>query len=318
MLIRVSQGTAAVIGLKTVRMAAAPTTASLMVGEHCSQNCGFCAQARSSQGKDGFLSRVPWPEFTAQEAVPAIAQAYIEGNLQRACLQVVAKKEAVEQAKEFLRLLAAQSKIPLSISCKVTSLSEIEEILALGVDRIGLALDAAGSAIYREVKGGNLEERVNFLLQAAEKFPQHISTHLIVGLGETEEEMTKLMQKCYQKGVRVGLFAFTPLKGTKLADRKPPVLDHYRRMQVARFLLEQDWKLGNNFIFVNGKLTDFGMTSSELKKKLGVGDAFRTSGCPDCNRPFYNERPGTVLYNYPTPLTEEQFAQAWQELKISF
>ncbi|MCW3977503.1 MAG: radical SAM protein, partial [Candidatus Bathyarchaeota archaeon] len=31
-----------------------------------------------------------------------------------------------------------------------------------------------------------------------------------------------------------------------------------------------------------------------------------TSGCPGCNRPYYNERPGGPLYNYPRqPLPDE-------------
>ncbi|MCD4785693.1 MAG: radical SAM protein [Candidatus Eremiobacteraeota bacterium] len=34
--------------------------------------------------------------------------------------------------------------------------------------------------------------------------------------------------------------------------------------------------------------------------------AFRTYGCPDCNRPLYNERPGQVPYNFPRELTEEE------------
>jgi biotin synthase-related radical SAM superfamily protein len=47
-----------------------------------------------------------------------------------------------------------------------------------------------------------------------------------------------------------------------------------------------------------------------------TGEAFRTSGCPDCNRPFYNEHPGGPLYNYPRPLTAEEAARAIQEMEI--
>ena len=41
-----------------------------------------------------------------------------------------------------------------------------------------------------------------------------------------------------------------------------------------------------------GRLRDMGMAGAALATLLGNGDAFRTSGCPDCNRPYYNERPG--------------------------
>ena len=46
------------------------------------------------------------------------------------------------------------------------------------------------------------------------------------------------------------------------------------------------------------------------------GEPFQTSGCPNCNRPFYNEQPGGILYNYPRPLTAEETAQAVQDMEL--
>jgi len=40
------------------------------------------------------------------------------------------------------------------------------------------------------------------------------------------------------------------------------------------------------------------------------GEAFQTSGCPGCNRPYYNERPGGFIYNYPRPLSAAETAAA--------
>jgi biotin synthase-related radical SAM superfamily protein len=47
-----------------------------------------------------------------------------------------------------------------------------------------------------------------------------------------------------------------------------------------------------------------------LKEILSSGAAFQTSGCKDCNRPYYNERPSGPLYNYPRPLSQEEIAEA--------
>ena len=49
---------------------------------------------------------------------------------------------------------------------------------------------------------------------------------------------------------------------------------------------------------------------------LADGDAFRTPGCPDCNRPFYNEHPGGPMYNYPRPLTLAETCQAISEVAV--
>jgi biotin synthase len=46
------------------------------------------------------------------------------------------------------------------------------------------------------------------------------------------------------------------------------------------------------------------------------GEAFETSGCADCNRPYYNEQPGGPLYNYPRPLTSEETERAIEEMEI--
>jgi biotin synthase-related radical SAM superfamily protein len=54
----------------------------------------------------------------------------------------------------------------------------------------------------------------------------------------------------------------------------------------------------------------------DLARTLADGVAFQTSGCPDCNRPFYNERPGGPLYNYPRPLTPAEASKAITELAL--
>ena len=40
-----------------------------------------------------------------------------------------------------------------------------------------------------------------------------------------------------------------------------------------------------------------------------------TSGCPHCNRPYYNEDPRGVLYNFPFRPNSEYFEKFWNELK---
>jgi biotin synthase-related radical SAM superfamily protein len=42
---------------------------------------------------------------------------------------------------------------------------------------------------------------------------------------------------------------------------------------------------------------------------------FQTSGCPDCNRPFYNEKPSGPFYNYPRKLEIKEIEKISKELK---
>ena len=66
-----------------------------------------------------------------------------------------------------------------------------------------------------------------------------------------------------------------------------------------------------------------GMTFDERERLLRLGaplpsrgEPFQTSGCPDCNRPFYNEQPGGPLFNFPRPLEAEETEQAVREMEI--
>ncbi len=76
------------------------------------------------------------------------------------------------------------------------------------------------------------------LNEALEVFGKgNVSTHVIVGLGETEKEAVEVIQRCVDMGVLPALFAFTPVRGTALEAKSPPKLESYRRVQLARYLI---------------------------------------------------------------------------------
>jgi biotin synthase len=60
--------------------------------------------------------------------------------------------------------------------------------------------------------------------------------------------------------------------------------------------------------FEGGKIVDFGVNQEELCTAVNSGEPFRTSGCPGCNRPFYNESPRGPIYNYPRKPTSKEIA----------
>lgn len=310
--IRVSLGTAVALELSDVRADVLPTTAYLMVGDRCQRDCAFCAQARSSTARADALSRVTWPWYDEAAVLDALARTADSSRVRRVCFQATASPGAVEEVARVASALRAIADLPVSASVWLTSLAEVGALLAAGVNRVGLSLDAASPVVYRAVKGGDLDVAWAFLATAAQRHPGRIATHLIVGLGESEREMVAAIQRAHDLGVTVGLFAFTPVRGTALAHRPPPAIEHYRRMQVARYLIVHGHDVRFRFDDA-GRLVGFGVAEEELGDLLADGGAFRTSGCPDCNRPYYNERPGGVMYNYARPLTA---AEAAQELAL--
>jgi biotin synthase len=309
--IKVSLGTAGVLGLLQVTQTDPPTAAYLMVGERCQRDCAFCAQARSSQAQADVLSRIVWPPQNLAETVERLKAAYEQGRLRRCCLQVTAAPGHIREAERVLRLIRQASAIPLSTCAVVRSLEEIKRLLAAGADKVAIALDAAREDIYQQYKSDGWQRTREFLEQAAERFPGHLSTHLIVGLGETEEDLIRLFQHLTDHQVTIGLFAFTPVPGAALASRSAPSLASYRRVQAARYLIVNSWLRASNMVFSpQGEILGYGLAAEVLRSALSDGSAFCTAGCLDCNRPYYNERPGGAIYNYPRPLKREEIAQA--------
>jgi biotin synthase-related radical SAM superfamily protein len=307
---RVSSGTAVVLGLATLRMDTAPSTAYIMLGERCLRNCAYCAQAHGSTASEAALSRVTWPEFPAAQITHLIEDAYSLGTIRRVCLQVTVGRTSMADCLQALALLKHAGSIPVCCSVSLERDTDIADLLTAGADQVTLALDAASERIYQQVRGNDWHKLVTQLEGASQRFPNRLSTHLIVGLGETEHEVVDRLQSLADHSIGVGLFAFTPLAGTPLAGQAPPDLAVYRRMQLARWLVVAKHMESSRFRFDElGRLTGYGIEAAELRYLLQEGTAFRTSGCPDCNRPYYNERPGGVMYNYARPLSAQESAR---------
>ncbi len=301
---RVSSGSAAVLGLCALAMDVAPTTAYLMLGERCQRACAFCAQARDSQASADALSRVAWPPFAASRVAEAVARAYGEGRIARACFQVTVHPGYMERALAAMIAIHRLSSVPICVSIAARTTAEVSALLAAGAERVTLALDAATPALYHAVKGGDWERVWDLLMRAADLFPGRIGTHLIAGLGESEREMAERIQILYDRGVTIGLFALTPVRGSAWEGRLPPELASYRRVQAAYWLIVHGQARAEQMAYsADGHIVDLGIDEEALRVLLGDGTAFRTAGCPGCNRPYYNERPGGPLYNHPCALT---------------
>jgi lipoyl synthase len=102
------------------------------------------------------------------------------------------------------------------------------------------------------------------------------------------------------------LFSFFPEAQSSLAEHVPPPMEQYRRIQLARYLIDKDLQRAEHLIYGDqGQIIDFNMTASGvLNEIIDSGEPFRTSGCEGydgqvaCNRPYANSRPGPDIRNY--------------------
>ncbi|TET27222.1 MAG: radical SAM protein [Candidatus Bathyarchaeum sp.] len=234
--------------------------------------------------------------------------------IKRVCVQSLNYPEVFDDVLLLVREIKSRVSVPISVSCKPLSQKKMKKWVDAGVNRISIALDAATQQIFDNVKGQNIggpylwERQRKALKEAVNVFGEgSVSTHLIVGLGETERELCQTIQWCVDSGIYPGLFAFTPISGTALENNPQPTLNHYRRIQVAHYLLTSRKTCLENMQFdKDGRLTNFGISKKRLLEVIDTGEPFLTSGCSGCNRPYYNERPGGPLYNYPRQLRSEE------------
>ncbi|MCL6578025.1 MAG: radical SAM protein [Candidatus Bathyarchaeota archaeon] len=322
--IRVSLGSAIVIGLLKGKLDAKPTTTYLMTYRKgkCSANCGFCPQARESHGRADMLSRVSWPVFLTEQVFDGIENAVESGRVKRVCVQALNYPEVFNDLRAIVKAIYQRVGVPISISCQPLNSENLRRLAEAGAERIGIPLDAATEELFNKVKGVvaggpyNWKRQFDLLNEAVDIFGKgKVSTHLIVGLGETEKEMVHAIQTCVYMGVLPALFAFTPISGTALENEAQPSIERYRRIQIARHLIVHGIARYENMRFdKEGNIQDFSVDKKALWQIAQTGEPFRTSGCPNCNRPYYNEKPSGPIFNYPKDLTEKELLTVRKQL----
>jgi len=315
--IRLSIGSAVSLGLRAAKMDAPPTTAYALLGETCMGACRFCTQARRSDADRHLLSRVIWPEFE----MPAVLESLsADDGVRRVCIQTLLYPDLLPDLLATVEQLKAASDAPLSVCMNPVDKEWLVALKDAGAERVGVGLDCATEALFNAMKPGFSWHRyMQFVDDTIEVFGVG-SVHLIAGLGETDAELVGAFQTFHDKGCTIALFAFTPVRGTQL-DVAPPPLERYRALQLARYLIVHDQARVEAMAFDGGRLASINVDPAVLDRALESGTSFRTSGCPHCNRPMYNERPGGARYNHPAPLTATEKSAArealWRYLKIS-
>lgn len=320
--VRLSIGTAVQLGLESGSRDPDFTTAFLMTYQEgkCEANCAFCPQARESSASSDRLSRISWPEFNLDSIIDNWLP---PGQFRRICVQTICYPDVVSDVVEIVGRLRQITKLPISVAIHPVSKIDLKKLKDAGVSNIGIALDASTPDLFEKIKGEQRDSQYRWekhkqaLQDSLAIFGKgKVTTHLIVGLGESEFEAAKFIIQMYQEGVTVGLFAFTNIRGTSLQDHPTPNLETYRRIQAVRHLVSNGEIDLHQIIENDDGRISVTIDQSFLRETLSSGEAFRVTGCKGCNRPFYNERPRGPMYNFPRDLTQEEIRKAIEETRL--
>ncbi len=302
----------------------------------CLGRCSYCGLSRERQvmpANGRTFIRVRWPTHLLDEII-ARTQTDVDAQLQRVCVSMVTHRRAFADLNTVVARLHQQLNLPISALIAPTPLPDPEAMLAethaAGADMAGIAVDAATPELFdrhrRDSVGGphRWEHYWRAVEGAVAVFGRYkAGVHLIVGLGETEREMIETIQMAHDLGAHTHLFSFFPEGGTRLHDWPQPGYGQYRRVQLARHIINHERGRMEAMTFNEAdQVVDFGLDIEEI---VADGAAFMTSGCPGrssrlggparaaCNRPFGNERPSRPIRNYPFPPGVEDIALIrWQ------
>ena len=270
------------------------------------------------------LSRISWPAFPTEDVLNGISKTVRNDEMKRVCIQALNYPEVFRHLLALVEAINRQAHVPISISCQPLKSENLKQLVEAGVERIGIPLDAATEELFDKTKGvcvGSAyvwKNQFNLLSEAVDIFGKgRVSTHLIVGLGETERQMVYVIQRCVNIGVLLALFAFTPIPGTALERNVQPPIQTYRRIQIARFLIVNGIVRCEDMSFDDkDRIISLGVSEQVLLQTIRTMKPFLTSGCPSCNRPYYNEKPSGPIYNFPRGLTDEEGFEIQKQVEL--
>lgn len=295
----------------------------------CAARCSYCglSQSRDTQAKPTFI-RVKWPVYLLEEILNA---AETNGHpFKRVCVSMTTHPRALEDACRIIEECQKRTGLPVSGLLTPTVMKGKADMAAVreaGADRVGIAIDTATMQLFEKHRGCGAggphrwQRYWEAVEEAVEVFGWYrAGVHLIVGLGETQREMVEAINKAYQMGALTHLFSFFPEAGSCLEGLAQPKLEHYRRIQLARYLINEGLIEGSQVEYDAGdRITGYGIN---IDSYLESGLPFMTSGCPGndgllaCNRPFGNERPSEPFRNYPFIPEAQDIALIRSQVKL--
>jgi lipoyl synthase len=297
----------------------------------CRGNCSYCGLSIKRPGiyNDKSFIRVGWDSYKLDEIKKSISEN--KEKISRICISMITNIKCIEDTVNLTKTFKDNFDIPISllISPTILNKNDLVDFKNAGADRLGISIDCASKTLFDKFRGKDVsgphkwETYWKCFEDAVEIFgPDRVGIHLIVGLGETDKEMIDLIQEIRNKGGFTHLFSFFPETDSKLYSLTPPDICKYRRIQLSRYLIDEDVTKPDQYIYNNeGNLISINIPKNKLLEYVESGEPFIKSGCPDkdgkiaCNRPYSNSRPSEEIRNFPFPPDINDIIKIKEEIK---
>ncbi len=287
----------------------------------CSEDCGYCAQSKSSQAEVK-----PYAWKTDDEILQEGRAAY-ENGAYRYCIVASGRSptdKRIDQLADIVRRI--KKEIPLDICC---SLGEIDEAQArrlkeAGVGRLNHNLNTSRKHYPQICTTHMYQDRLDTLL-AAKRAHLEICSGLIVGMGESDDDLVDVALELHALNAdSIPVNFLIPIKGNRIQSDNSLTPERCLRvlamMRLANPMSEVRVAAGReghlrslealalfpaNSLFVEGYLTTKGRGAVETYRmirdagfvveradgsivdwrELGIDDAYRVDGTEDIIKP---------------------------------
>jgi lipoyl synthase len=308
--------------------------------EGCRANCAYCGLARHREAERDYADRnfirVDWPAVPLAQVVDIVARDGAASPFHRMCISMITHPRSDADTVTVLKQWTDRidpATIPVSILSNPTTMTreDVARLHDLGADIFTVALDAATPEIFDRTRGKGVQSPHTWakyweiLMHAREIFGRgKFGAHIIVGMGESEHDVLSLVQRLVDLGGHSHMFCFFPEKGSLMDHLPGTPRDQWRRVQLARYLIDYRGVRVENMAFDGeGRVTNFGIPPSELNEVIDAGIAFRTSGCPGkfrddvsaCDRP-YGDSPPSNIASYPFQPNGNDVRKIRRQLRI--
>ncbi len=298
----------------------------------CAARCAYCGLSNKRKGEYSEKSfiRVTWPNYALDDIIERISQRL--DRVKRVCISMITNKRSIADTRDICAKLRASFDVPVSllVSPTIVSREDLISFKEAGADKIGVAIDMATPELFDQYRGKGVggphtwDRYMECLTSALEIFGhRNAGSHLVTGMGETEKEMVEIIQAIQDMGGWTHLFSYFPEADSQMKDHPMPDMDHYRRVQLARYLIDENISHARQFGYdAQERIIDFGIRPQRLDAVIDSGEPFRTSGCEGydgqvaCNRPYGNSRPGPDIRNFPFAPNSKDIARIRRQMGL--
>ncbi len=304
----------------------------LSYDQGCLSDCGYCGLARTRPGdyEDKSFIRVEWPLVETDELVRRLVRH--EQNMTRLCISMVTHGSSYRDTLDITQRITNNVSTPLSLLVAPPTLNEqrLRTLHAAGADMIGIGLDAVTEDLFRslrtDVPHGGLRwpQYWEIVGHAREIFgPWKVNCHTLVGLGENDAQLMDIFGRLLNREIFSYLFCFNPEPDSRMGDHPKSDVTRWRRIQLAKFLLEERGLDPAAFVFDDdGLLARIHAPAELVDEVVHDGYAFMTNGCPSsggepgCTRPMGSWRPTEAPRDYPWQPTDEDEREIRRQLRL--